>query len=74
MSPLLEKILEEAKALTSEECRQLRDALDRQLASAEQTERERLASCIRGKYKDVLTDSDEFATRKAEELALEERP
>ena len=73
MSSLLEKILEEAKALTPEERQRLRDALDHQASSAEQAERNRLASSIRGKYADVLTGSDEFAVRKGEDLALEER-
>lgn len=73
MSPLLERIIEEAKTLTPEETRALRDILDKRSRSAEQAERNRLASSIRGKYAGILTSSTEFAARKAEELALEDR-
>ena len=72
MSSLLEKIIEEVKALTPEEQRQLRDLLNSQPDSGEQTERDRLADGIRGKYAGILSSSDEFAARKAEELVLED--
>lgn len=72
MSPLLEKIIEEVKTLTPEEQQQLRELLNGQPDSGEQAERDRLASSIRGKYAGILTSSDEFAARKAEELALED--
>jgi hypothetical protein len=70
----LEQVIEEAKSLTPEEQRQLREALDEEKRSIEQAERDRLASSIRGKYVDVLSSSEDFAARKAEEIALEERP
>jgi hypothetical protein len=73
MSPLLERIIEEAKTLTPEETRVLRDIIDKRSRSVEQAERNRLASSIRGKYAGILTSSAEFAARKAEELALEDR-
>jgi regulator of replication initiation timing len=69
----LEQIIEEAKSLTLEEQRQLREALDKEARTAEQEERDRLASSIRGKYANVLSSSEEFAARKAEEIALEDR-
>ena len=68
----LEQVIEEAKSLTPEEQRQLREALDTQAHSVEQAERDRLASSIRGKYANMLTSSEEFAARKAEEIALED--
>ena len=73
MSPLLERIIEEAKTLTPEETRVLRDIIDKRSRSVEQAERNRLANSIRGKYAGILTSSAEFAARKAEELALEDR-
>jgi hypothetical protein len=72
-SRTLEEIIKEAKALSPDEQRQLREALEKEPHSAEQSERDRLATAIRGKYADVLTSSEEFAARKAEEIALEDR-
>jgi hypothetical protein len=69
----LEQLIEEAKSLTPDEQRQLREALDRGLRAAEQAERDRLASSIRGKYANVLISSEEFTALKAEENALEDR-
>lgn len=69
----LEQLIEEAKSLTPEEQRQLRAALDKETQSAEQAERNRLASGIRGKYANILSSSEEFAARKAEEIELEDR-
>lgn len=73
MSTTLDKIIEEVRALSPEEQRQLREMLDGEARSAEQEERNRLSSRIRGKYRDVLTSSEEFAARKAEETAMEDR-
>ena len=73
MSATLDRIIEETKSLTPEEQQQLRAALDAQVRPAEQAERDRLASQIRGKYADLLSSSEEFARRKAEEIALEDR-
>ena len=72
MSPLLEKIIEDVKTLTPEEQRQLLNLLNGQPDSREQAERDRRASGIRGKYAGILTGSDEFAARKAEDLNLED--
>jgi hypothetical protein len=73
MSTALDRIIEQVKGLSAEERRRLLEVLSEDARSAEQTERERLAATIRGKYKDVLTSSEEFARRKADELDLEER-
>ena len=69
MSATLDKLIEEVRALSPEERRQLRELLD----DDERARRDRLAESIRGKYRDVLTGSKEFAARKAEEIALEDR-
>ncbi len=73
MSAVLDKILEEVRSLSPEEQRKLREALDQHMLPSEQAERDRLASSIRGKYANVLTSGEEFAARKAEEIALEDR-
>jgi hypothetical protein len=72
-SRTLEEIIEAVKALSPDEQRQLREALEKDSRSAEQLERDRRANSIRGKYANVLTSSEEFAARKAEEIALEDR-
>jgi hypothetical protein len=69
----LEKVIEELKTLTPEERQQLRELLDREARSVEQEERIRLAASIRGKYRDVLSSSEEFIARKREETAREDR-
>lgn len=73
VSKTLEEIIEEVKALSPAEQRKLREALEPETRSAEQLERDVLADSIRGKYVNVLTSSEEFAARKAEEIALEDR-
>jgi hypothetical protein len=70
----LERVIEDAKSLTPEEQHKLREALDEERRSTEQAKRDKLASSIRGKYADVLSSSEEFAARKAEESVLEDRP
>lgn len=72
-SRTLEEIIEEAKTLSPDEQRRLREALEKEERSVEQLERDRLANSIRGKYASVLTSSEKFAARKAEEIALEDR-
>ncbi len=64
----LEQVIEEAKSLTPEEQRQLREALDEEKRSIEQAERHRLASSIRGKYVDVLSSSEDFSAQKATDI------
>ena len=61
------------EGLSAEERRRLIEILSEDQRSPEQEKRDRMAQSIRGKYKHVLTSSEEFARRKAEELALEER-
>jgi Spy/CpxP family protein refolding chaperone len=69
----LEKVIEELKTLTPEERQQLRELLDREARSVEQEQRSRLAASIRGKYRDVLSSSEDFIARKREEIAREDR-
>lgn len=71
-SSTLEKLLAKARTLSAEEQRQLREALGKEVRSSEQAERDRRVGSIRGKYAHVLTSSADFATRKADELALED--
>ena len=69
----LDRMIEEVKGLSAEERRRLIEILSEDQRSPEQEKRDRMAQSIRGKYKHVLTSSEEFARRKAEEIALEER-
>lgn len=62
----LEQVIEEAKSLTPEEQRQLREALDKEARTAELRR-------LQGKYANVLSSSEDFAARKVEEIALEDR-
>lgn len=68
MSVILDKIIEEVRALSPEEQQQLREMLDKE----GQERRNHLAESIRGKYRDVLTSSEVFAACKAEEIARED--
>ena len=65
MSATLDKIIEEVRALSPEEQQRLREMLDEE----GRERRNQLAASIRGKYRDVLTSSEVFAARKAEEFA-----
>ena len=73
MGSSLEKLIEEVRSLSPEEQRRLRDLLDEEAQGERERERARLAASIRGKYRDVLSSSDEFNARKAAEIALEDR-
>jgi hypothetical protein len=72
MSATLDKIIEEVRALSPEEQRQLREMLEQEAHHSEQERRAALSRSIRGKYRDVLTSGEVFAARKAEEIALED--
>ena len=65
-SRTLEEIIEAVRALSSDEQRQLREVLEKEARTAELRK-------IQGKYANVLTSSEEFAARKAEEIELEDR-
>ena len=73
MSATLDKIIEEIRALPPDEKRRLRELLDGEARAVEQEERNRLAAGIRGKYRDVLSSSEDFIARRAEETAREDR-
>lgn len=62
----LEQVIEEAKTLTPDEQRQLREVLEREARTAELRR-------IQDKYVNLTTSSEAFAARKAEEIELEER-
>lgn len=73
MSATLDKIIEEVRALSLEEQQQLMEMLEHETYGSEQSRRAALSRSIRGKYRDVLTSSEQFAARKAEEIVLEDR-
>lgn len=72
MSHVLDKIIEEVRALSPDEQQLLREMLDREQHDAERARRADLSRQIRGKYSHLPTSSDDFARLKAEEIALED--
>ena len=66
MSTILERIIEEVRALNPDEQQQLREMLEREARTAELRR-------IRGKYAHIATSSDDFARQKQEEIELEDR-
>ncbi len=66
MSATLDKIIEEVRTLSPDEQQQLREVLDREARTAELRR-------IQSKYAHLGVSSDDFAVRKAEEIALEDR-
>ncbi len=66
MSATLDKIIEEVRALSPEERQQLREMLDMEKRTAELRR-------IQNKYAHLTTGSEAFATRKSEEIELEDR-
>jgi len=73
MSATLDKIIEDVRALAPDEQRQLRELLERETEDSERSRRAALSRAIRGKYAHLGISSDDFAARKAEEIALEDR-
>lgn len=79
MSQVLDRIIEEVRHLSPDERQRLRDMLNEEQyesAGTYTTERERriaLSRTIKGKYAYLGATSDDFAARKAEEIALEDR-
>lgn len=69
MSAALDRIIEEVRTLPLDEVLLLREELDRIQAAG----RADLVRSIKGKYAHVQTSGEEFAARKAEEIALEDR-
>ncbi len=74
MSAILDKIIEKVRTLSPDERQQLLKVLESEIQSSEQARRLALSRIIRGKYRDLMSSSEEFAARKAEEIALEDRP
>jgi hypothetical protein len=73
VSATLDKIIEEVRTLTPEERQQLLELLEHETHGSEQSRRDALSRTIRGKYRDVLSSSEEFIARKAAETAREDR-
>jgi hypothetical protein len=71
-SVTLEKVLEDVRALTPDERRQLRELLNEETLTMERTERETLLRRIQGKYAHLPTSSQEFADRKQGEIDIED--
>jgi hypothetical protein len=73
MSATLDKFVEEFRALPPEEQQQLLEMLEQESPDPERARRAALARQLRGKYRDVLSNSEEFMARRAEEIAEEDR-
>lgn len=73
MSATLDKFVEEFRALAPEEQQQLLEMLERERPGSARARRAALASQLRGKYRDVLSSSEDFIARRAEETAEEDR-
>jgi hypothetical protein len=73
MSATLDKFVEEFRALPPEEQQQLLEMLERERPGSAKARRAALAGQLRGKYRDVLSSSEDFMARRAEETAEEDR-
>jgi hypothetical protein len=73
MSATLDKIIKEVRTLTQKEQQQLLEMLEHETHHSEQSRRATLSKSIRGKYAHLGVSSDDFAARKAQEIALEDR-
>lgn len=73
MSHVLDRIIEEVRALPPNERQLLCEMLSREQHDAERTRRAAMSRQIRGKYAHLSTSSEDFARRKAEEIAMEDR-
>ncbi len=73
MSTTLDRIIEEVRALSPEEKQQLLEMLEHETPRSEQSRRAARSRNIRGKYAHLGVSSNDFAVRKAEEIALEDR-
>lgn len=69
MSVVLDRIIEEVRTLPPDELRLLREELDR----VEVEVRAIHVRSTKGKYAHLPTGSEDFASRKAEEIELEDR-
>jgi hypothetical protein len=73
MSPAFKKILKELPGLSSEERQHLRKELERESLAPRVPPDPEVIRAIKGKYADVLSPSEEFIARKAQEIDLEDR-
>ena len=68
MSPAFKKILKELPGLSSEERQHLREVLDRESMAPRVPPDPELIRAIKGKYADMLSPSEDFIARKAQEI------
>lgn len=73
MSLALDKILEELPGLSLEERQHLREVLERESMAPRVPPDPEVIRGIKGKYADVLSPSEDFIARKAQEIDLEDR-
>jgi metal-dependent amidase/aminoacylase/carboxypeptidase family protein len=73
MTPKVEQVLAQVRALSREEQQQLWERLKEDVHAAERAARIEASRRIRGKYKNILSGTEEFMARKREEVELEER-
>ena len=70
---VLDRMIGEAKGLSPDEMRELRDVLDGALRQDVLARRAALVRSIKGKYAHLGLSSDAFAAAKAQEIEIEER-
>jgi hypothetical protein len=70
---MVDKIMEEFRELPPEEQQRLLEMLEREKQGSERARRAELSRQIRGKYRDVLSSTEEFMARRAQETAEEDR-
>jgi len=73
MTPSAERILSQLRALPLEEQKRVWEAVKEDMLAAVQARRIEAAQRIQGKYKDLMSSSEEFTALKREEVELEER-
>lgn len=74
MTPAVEQVLTQVRALSPAEQQQLREALQLDLSAATaQAERRAKIRAFRGKYKHLFSSTEELMARKRAEVELEER-
>ena len=73
MTPTLERIIAEVDALSPEEKRQLCEHLDTEQAPPARPRNSALLRELCGKYRDVLSPTEEFLARKREDTEWENR-
>jgi hypothetical protein len=73
MSATIDRIVEEFRGLSLDEQQRLLERLEQETHASERARRAELSRQIRGKYRNVLSSTEEFMTRRARETAEEDR-